>query len=240
MSTDVPLTLLADNARWLVVDKPAGIASIPARDEDPADSLRHRLQDQLGVPLWVVHRIDRETSGAIIYARDADAHRALNLAFQRGQVGKTYLAWTAGVPATATGRIDTPMHSARKGKMRPAQPGEPGAIAACTDYAVEQQWSVGDAMLARVRCHPRSGRQHQIRVHLRSIGCPILRDGYYGLATFNSPYDRLPIARLALHAAAIELPRVFEIPAQRVEAPLAADLVALEAAFCGSGFNPQP
>jgi tRNA pseudouridine32 synthase/23S rRNA pseudouridine746 synthase len=226
-----PLKLLADNARWLVVDKPAGIASIPARDEDPADSLRHRLQEQLGVPLWVVHRIDRETSGAIIYARDADAHRTLNLAFQRGQVGKTYHAWTAGVPPTTEGRIDAPMHHARKGKMRPAQPGEPGAIAACTDYAVEQQWAIGDAAIARVRCHPRSGRQHQIRVHLRSIGCPILHDALYGLATFKPPYDQLPISRLALHAAAIDVPRVLEIPAQRVEAPLAADLVALQAAL---------
>jgi tRNA pseudouridine32 synthase/23S rRNA pseudouridine746 synthase len=229
ISAKTPLTLLADNPRWLVVDKPSGIASIPARDEDPADSLRHRLQEQLGVPLWVVHRIDRETSGAIIYARDAEAHRALNLAFQRGQVGKTYLAWTAGVPESSAGRIDTPMHHARKGKMRPAQAGEPGAIPASTDYAVEQQWSLGDAVVARVRCHPRTGRQHQIRVHLRSIGCPILRDGYYGLATFKPPFAALPIARLALHAAAIDIPRVLEQPAQHVEAPLAPDLVALQA-----------
>lgn len=233
------LTLLADNARWLIVDKPAGIASIPARGEDPADSLRHRLQEQLGVPLWVVHRIDRETSGAILYARDADAHRALNLAFQRGQVGKTYLAFSACRPSAEAGRIDTPMHSARKGKMRPAQVGEPGAIAACTDYAVEQQWALGDAVVARLRCHPRTGRQHQIRVHLRSIGCPILHDALYGLATFKPPFERLPIARLALHAAAIDVPRVLEVPAQRVEAPLAADLVALEAALCGSGFIPR-
>jgi len=58
----------------------------------------------------------------------------------------------------------------------------------------------------------------------RSIGCPILRDGYYGLATFKAPFDGLPITRLALHASAIEIPQVLEMPAQRVEAPLAADL----------------
>ena len=231
MSNDAPLKLLADNARWLVVDKPAGIAAIPARDEDPADSLRHRLQEQLGVPLWVVHRIDRETSGVMVFARDADAHRALNLAFQHGQVGKTYHAFTAGAPTPPQGRISVPMHSARKGKMRPAQRGEPGAITACTDYVVEQQWDHGDGVIARVRCHPRTGRQHQIRVHLRSIGCPILRDGYYGLTTFKPPFDALPITRLALHASAIELPQVLEVPAQRVEAPLAADLVALQKAL---------
>lgn len=219
-----PLNLLADNPRWIAVDKPPGIAAIPARDEAPEESLRHRLQQQLGVPLWVVHRIDRETSGVMIYARDAEAHRALNLAFQRGQVAKTYLAWTAGVPATASGQIALPLHAARKGKMRPATPGEPGAISARTDYAVEQQWSLAGAPIARVRCHPRTGRQHQIRVHLRAIGCPILRDGYYGLATFKPPYDTLPLNRLALHAAAIELPRVLEQPAQRVEAAVPVDL----------------
>ena len=123
------------------------------------------------------------------------------------------------------------MHSARKGKMRPAQPGEPGAVTASTDYVVEQEWDYADGVIARVRCHPRTGRQHQIRVHLRSIGCPILRDGYYGLATFKPPFDALPIARLALHASAIDLPQVLEVPAQRIEAPLAADLIALQAAL---------
>jgi 23S rRNA-/tRNA-specific pseudouridylate synthase len=214
------LRLLADNARWIVVDKPAGIAAIPARDEDPAESLRHRLQDQLGVALWVVHRIDRDTSGVIVYARDAQAHRALNLAFQRAQVGKTYLAWTAGIPKPERGRIDVALHSARKGKMRPALPGESDAKSACTDYQVEQHYQYAAMPIARVRCQPRSGRQHQLRVHLRSRECPILHDDLYGLATLKAPYDQLPIRRLALHAAAIELPAVIDVPAQRVEAAL--------------------
>ena len=229
MSAD--LTLLADTPRWLVVDKPAGIAAIPARDEDPADSLRHRLQEQLGVALWVVHRIDRETSGAMIFARDAQAHRALNQAFERGQVRKTYLAWTAGAPQPAKGRIDVPLHTARKGKMRPAVRGEAEAKSACTDYEVEQRWDFAGGVIARVRCHPRTGRQHQLRVHLRSRECPILHDALYGLATLKPPYDGLPIQRLALHAAAVELPDILEVPAQRVEAPLPADLIALEAAL---------
>jgi RluA family pseudouridine synthase len=228
VSTEPVLELLADNARWLVVNKPAGIAAIPARDEAPALSLRHRLQDQLGCALWVVHRIDRETSGVMLFARDADAHRALNLAFQHGQVGKTYQAWTLGVPEPQQGRIDTPMHSARKGKMRPATKGEAGAISACTDYAVEQHWQLGDSDFARVRCHPRSGRQHQIRVHLRSRECPILRDALYGMATLKEAFEALPIRRLALHAVALEIPPVLEIAAQRVEAPLPSDLLALE------------
>lgn len=226
-----PLRLLAANARWLAVDKPSGIAAIPAREEDPALSLRHRLQAQLGETLWVVHRIDRETSGVMLFARDAEAHRALNLAFQRQQVAKTYLAWTAGVPDPASGEVALALHAARKGKMRPAQAGEAGAQAARTDYALEARWALGEARIARIRCHPRSGRQHQIRVHLRAIGCPILHDSLYGLATFKPPYDALPLARLALHAAAIEVPRVLDQPPQQVQAPLPADLVALEAAL---------
>lgn len=223
------IAILADNPRWLAVAKPAGVAAIPARAEDPAQSLRHRLQAQLGIDLWVVHRIDRETSGVMLFARDAQAHRALNLGFQRQQIAKTYHAWTVGVPEPSSGNIALALHAARKGKMRPAQPGEPGALAARTDYALERQWTLGEARIARIRCQPKSGRQHQIRVHLRAIGCPILRDALYGLTSFKPPYDALPLTRLALHASAIEVPKVLEVPAQRVEAPLAADLADFEA-----------
>ena len=229
MDADQRLPLLADNARWLVVNKPAGIAAIPARDESPEQSLRHRLQTQLGCPLWVVHRLDRDTSGVMIFARDADAHRALNLAFQHGKVGKSYLAWTLGVPDPEQGRIEVPLHTARKGKMRPAAKGEAGAIQARTDYALEQRWRLDHAWIGRLRCQPRTGRQHQIRVHLRSRDCPILQDALYGMATLKAPYDQLPISRLALHAAAVEVPAVLDVPAERVEAPLPADLVELEA-----------
>ncbi len=228
MDADQRLPLLADNARWLVVNKPPGIAAIPARDEEPGQSLRHLLQAQLGCPLWVVHRLDRDTSGVMIFARDADAHRALNLAFQHGQVGKSYLAWTLGVPDPEEGRIEVPLHTARKGKMRPAARGEAGAIQARTDYTLEQRWRIDHAWIARLRCQPRTGRQHQIRVHLRSRDCPILQDALYGMATLKPPFDQLPLRRLALHACAVEIPAVLEIPAQRVEAPLPADLAELE------------
>lgn len=228
MDAEPMLPLVADNARWLVVGKPPGIAAIPAREEDPARSLRHRLQTQLACPLWVVHRIDRDTSGVMIFARDAEAHRALSLAFQYGQVGKTYLAWTLGLPEPEQGRIDLPLHSARKGKMRPAAKGEAGSLQARTDYVLEQRWTFQKHVITRLRCEPHSGRQHQIRVHLRSRGCPILQDQLYGMATLKTPFDQLPIKRLALHAAAVEIPAVLEIPAQRVEAPLPADLVVLQ------------
>jgi 23S rRNA-/tRNA-specific pseudouridylate synthase len=228
-----PIPVLAESAAWIVVDKPSGIATIPARDEDPALSLRHRLEAQLGTPLWVVHRIDRETSGVVAFARDAASHRLLNLAFQRQQVGKQYLAWTAGIPEPAEGSIDVPLIAARKSKMRPAAPGETGALASRTDYALEARGQWQGAPVARVRCRPKSGRQHQIRVHLRSIGCPILRDSLYGLVTFKPPFDGLPLGRLALHAAVLELPRIGAVPATRLEATLPEDLMALDRLVVG-------
>ncbi len=221
------LSVLLDHPRLIAIHKPAGLTVIPARDEDPALAVRQRLEAQLGTPLWVVHRIDRETSGVVVFARDADAHRMLNQAFEHGQVRKTYLAWTAGVPQPPTGSVEVALHAARKGKMRPALPGEAEAKQARTDYWVEAQRTLGDVSVARVRCHPRSGRQHQIRVHLRSVGHPILRDALYGMNTLREPWASLPVKRLALHALRIELPDLFGDGAVVVEAALAGDLVAI-------------
>ncbi len=232
MTTD--WQLLSRSARWIAINKPAGLTVIPARDEDPALALRQRVESALGLPLWVVHRIDRETSGVVLFALDAEAHRELNGAFEHGRVHKTYLAYTAGSPLPTSGRVELALHSARKGKMRPASPEEEGAKAARTDYRVEAQGRKADLTVARLRCHPRTGRQHQIRVHLRSLNTPILRDALYGSATLRAPWDTLPISRLALHAVRLELPAIFDAPAQSIEAPIPADLRALDA-WIGEG-----
>lgn len=224
-----PVAVLERNARWLAVAKPAGLAVIPTREGRPEDCLRARVEGQLGQALWVVHRIDRETSGVVVFACDADAHRALNLAFERHQVGKTYLAWCAGAPQPAAGSVSLALHSARKGKMRPAHPGEAGARQAHTDYCTEQVWPLDGSCVSRLRCQPRSGRQHQIRVHLRHLGTPILADPLYGLATRQPPFDRIAPARLALHAWQLALPAIGEVAASTPIAPLPADLVALQA-----------
>ena len=220
--------VLLDHPRVLAVDKAAGITVIPARDEDPGRALRQRLESELRAPLWVVHRIDRDTSGVVVFARDADAHRELNHAFEHALVRKTYLAWTAGIPQPPAGFIDVPLHPARKGKMRPALPGEVDAKDARTDYVVEARRALGDLTVARVRCHPRSGRQHQIRVHLRSLGCPILRDPLYGMNTLRAPWAELPVPRLALHAQQLQLPDLFGADGLEIVAPLPADLAEID------------
>jgi tRNA pseudouridine32 synthase/23S rRNA pseudouridine746 synthase len=217
--------LLHEDAELIAVAKPAGVTVIPARDEPAEDSLHARLAAERGERLWIVHRIDRDTSGVVVFARTAAAHRTLSMAFEGRDVDKTYLAWVAdGGPLPDAGAIDLPLHAARKGKSRPAAPGEPDAKAARTEFAVERRWQRGDDRVARVRCHPVTGRHHQIRVHLRAQDAPILRDPLYGKATSRGGLAAAPCARLALHAASLTVPgpRTFH-------APLPEDLVALEA-----------
>lgn len=235
------LPALHETADLLAVNKPPGLVVVPARpprpdragpaqppqDEEP--SLWHLLMQRRGERLFVVHRLDRETSGVVLFARNAAAHRDLCLAFERGEVRKTYLALCLGA-LPDRGVIDVPLHDARRGKTRPAHPGEPGARPATTAYQVlrRRMTPAGDVLLVEV--HPRTGRQHQIRVHLRHAGAPLLGDPLYGKAATAAARERgaFPIPpRLPLHAARIELsaPRTGE--PLRIEAPLPQDLEAL-------------
>jgi len=221
------MNVLYEDAELVAVAKPSGIPVIPARDEPPEESLQHQLAIARGERLWVVHRIDRETSGVVVFARTADAHRALNTAFETRKVDKTYLALAAGALDGDAGlitRIDVPLHEARRGKARPAEASEPGAKHAVTELAVERRWRHGDGVISRVRCHPITGRHHQIRVHLRWANAPILRDPLYGKATGRGALAEVPCPRLALHAASLTVPgpRTFT-------APLPEDLAAVEA-----------
>src|SRR5436190_21666135 len=97
------------------------------------------------------------------------------MAFEHREVDKTYLAYANGAPAGIP-RLDVPLCEARRGKSRPAAPGEAGGKHAVTEIAVEHTWRVAGEPVARVRCHPLTGRHHQIRVHLRSVEAPIVHD----------------------------------------------------------------
>lgn len=221
------MRVLYEDDGLLAVDKPAGVVVIPARDEDPSLSLRHRLEAARKERLWVVHRIDRDTSGVVLLARSADAHRALNALFETRAVEKSYTALTAGVPSPPEGTVDVPLHSARKGKMRPALPGEEGALEASTAYRVTGSWDTSPVKVARVEVSPRTGRQHQIRVHLRYLGTPLLVDPRYGRAVVLEGVE-VP-ARLTLHASSVALP--WRGATLRIEAPLAEDLAAFVTAL---------
>jgi len=224
-----PLEILHRDEDLVAVAKLPGEAVIPARGEPPEACLRRRLERQLGRRVLVVHRIDQDASGVVVFALRADAHRAASVAFEKRLVDKTYLAFVSGTPPDLEGAIDVPLHPARRGKTRPASPAEPGLQPAQTDYRVLRSWRRGDAVVSLVEAKPRTGRHHQIRVHLRSIGTPILFDPLYarGFAP-EGLADEAPCRRLALHAHRLELPGREGGSRIAALAPLADDLAALQ------------
>jgi len=234
VAIDAPLRWLAVDDAWAVLDKPPGLTVVPARGEDPARCVQHRAERELGAPVLVVHRLDRDTSGVLLLARDAATHRQLCLAFEQHRVDKLYIAFTGGVPTPAAGVIDLPLHAARRGKSRPARPHEPGARAARTRYRVEATGLLGGLPVARLELEPETGRQHQLRVHLRSIGTPILGDRLYGRGVPTLPAAVAP-PRLALHAARLTVPLGPQGRPLRFDAPLPEDLEQLATALTAGG-----
>lgn len=223
-----PLQLLHDDGQLVAVAKPAGEPVIAARGEPPDACVQKRLARQLGRRVYVVHRIDRDASGVVVFALTADAHRAASLAFEQRRVEKLYLAFVAGAIEPAAGRIELPLHAARKGKTRPARPGEASAQEASTDYATRRGWTVGDREPVRlIEARPRTGRHHQIRVHLRALAAPILFDPLYGRGLMPGALADAPCSRLALHAFRLLLPSTDGRERLTLEAPLAPDLEAL-------------
>jgi tRNA pseudouridine32 synthase/23S rRNA pseudouridine746 synthase len=205
----VAVAVLHVDAAVLAVDKPAGRLVIPGRagpGAEPLPSLREELEARHG-PLWVVHRLDRGTSGVLLFARTAAAHRALNLAFERGEPRKTYLALVAGHPPAAF-EVDVALVPARKGRMKPAPPGDPRAKAARTAFRVLEAFPAGPGRpaLALVEARPETGRTHQIRVHLLAAGHPLCLDPDYGEdAPLLGADGRVLLSRTPLHASRLEL-----------------------------------
>ena len=203
--------LLYRDGLILVVDKPAGLAvhAGPGRGkslDDYLDALRFGLP---GRP-ELAHRLDRDTSGCLVLGRHKKALRRLGRLFSAGEVQKVYWAVVEGRLETAQGRIDVPLqkHStrARGWWMAPASAGS--GQAAVTDFCVLEQGP--DSSL--VECRPRTGRTHQLRVHLASLGHPIQGDRQYGAVAEAGP--------MLLHAKAITLPLYPTRPSLMVEAPL--------------------
>lgn len=188
---------------WLLVlAKPSGLLSQPGLGPELADSLISRAQRS-----WpgarLVHRLDRDTSGLILLARDATTHRQLSAAFAERRVGKTYLARVRGVPAARGGLIDQPLgRIATRPPRYGVVPLEHGGKPALTRWRRLAASSAGSTLLLQ----PHTGRSHQLRVHLAWLGHPVLGDPLYGGVSAQAcPGSMAASGRLQLHAAGLRL-----------------------------------
>lgn len=190
------LAVVAVEPELLVLDKPAGLLSVPGRGADKADCLAARVQAVWPEAL-VVHRLDQATSGLMLMARGLAAQRWLSAAFERRTVAKRYLAVVAGRMGPAQGEIDAPL--AADWPNRPRQ-----QVDRAHGRPALTRWRVlaHDAATnrTRVELEPVTGRSHQLRVHLQSVGHPIVGDALYG-----PPDVALGADRLLLHAAELRL-----------------------------------
>lgn len=175
----------------VVVNKPSGLLSVPGRGPDKQDCAWHRLQAEWPDAL-VVHRLDMDTSGLLLFARGLPAQRRLSLAFERRRVHKRYIAWVAGEPVDDDGLIDLPLATDWANRPRQAVDfvhGRPSQ----TRWRVLRRAPSGRTLL---ELRPITGRSHQLRVHLQAMGWPILGDPLYGAP---------PARRLMLHACELQL-----------------------------------
>ena len=220
MARNETLDILGETADWVAVMKPAGLATIPGRAE--TDSVLERLGRQIGLPasgtrdprLRVVHRLDKDTSGVLLFAKHLGAQRHFSHQFQNNSIQKEYLAIVRGRPERGEGVVDAPLarHAASKERMAIVRHGGRPAL---TEWKVEETFR--DVALLRV--FPKTGKTHQIRVHLQSIGLPLAIDPLYNaprgggpspgllLSSFKRGYrnasggaERPLIERLTLHA----------------------------------------
>jgi 23S rRNA pseudouridine1911/1915/1917 synthase len=198
--------ILFENDEFIAFNKPSGLLSVPDRTQS-SPSLKDLLIDKYQ-HIYTVHRLDRETSGVIVFAKTPEVHQHLSLIFQERQVEKIYYGIVWGVPISTKGTIELPLqeHPAKNGTMIVHRKGKP----ASTGYEVMENF--GRYSLLKFDLY--TGRTHQIRVHMKESGHPILCDPLYGdgkpvlVSSLKKNYnhsgseEEKPIlSRLALHAA---------------------------------------
>ena len=236
------IEILHADPRVLVVDKPPGLtvhASAKVYFNTLTRVLSERFPDE---PLQICHRLDRETSGALVVARDAPTASLIKTAFEKKRVAKTYLAIVHGQPPWPTGDDPAPDH-VLDAPLALAQPGDPTLLphvrmlirADGLPSVTRVRVLARAGRVALVRCTPITGRQHQIRAHLAWAGYPIVGDKLYahGDVAFMAFCDRgmtaelyaqFELPRHALHAATLTFPHPLTRQSMTVEAPLPSDL----------------
>lgn len=222
---EMPLDVVHEDADVLVVNKPAGMLVHPVLPDQHgtlAHGIAHHFAEQgLQARVRPVHRLDRDTSGLLVFAKTAHAHRLLDRQIQQNELEREYLALVSGVIAEERGVIDAPI------ARDPAEPRLravlPGGAPARTRFEVVERYA--DATLVWLKLE--TGRTHQIRVHLTHLGHPLLGDRQYGRVGL----DR--IGRQALHAARLAFRHPTTDQLLEFEATLPADMAALRERLSG-------
>lgn len=209
-----PLTVIYQNERIVAVDKPGGMLTVPSRlgEADPRPTVGRVLEQQLGVRLWPVHRLDLEVSGLVLFAKDADAHRVASVAFEGRRVQKRYQALCEGALSgdeERPGARFTWQSLLVRGKRRSfeAAHGKPAITHAellgrvpAAPWVAAMDNRVAPESVLHFALAPETGRAHQLRVHLARAGCPVLGDALYGA---QLPF-RVP-GTIALRSVAVEV-----------------------------------
>jgi tRNA pseudouridine32 synthase/23S rRNA pseudouridine746 synthase len=187
-----PLDIIHADHELIVVNKPSGLLSVPGKGEHLADCLIARVQEAFPTAL-LVHRLDRDTSGVMIFAATPHAQRHLGLQFEKRQTKKAYIARVLGRLEPKEGTVDLPLIV--DWPNRPRQ-----MVCHATGKSAQTDWKVLKATEeeSRVRLFPKTGRSHQLRVHMLALGHPILGDPFYSDNPEAHP-------RLMLHAEELRL-----------------------------------
>ncbi len=195
--TTPPRIVFADDA-IVVVDKPSGMPSVPARTPLDPPAVAVRLAATFG-PVEAVHRLDRDTSGLLVLARGSGPRAALGIAFEKRAVAKRYLAIVVGRPPETDGTIHLPLGPDRERPPRHKVDHTIGRPSTTSWRLITTRppFTPDDTVRSLVELEPLTGRSHQLRIHLASLGCPIMGDRLYGVP----PHDEA--CSLALHATSL-------------------------------------
>ncbi len=208
------IDLLYQDEAILVVNKPAGITAVPGGWDQDAPSLVRLLEADFG-RVWIVHRLDRITSGVIVFARTAEAHRALSMAFESHMTRKTYLAIACGVPEWNDYACRLPLLTDVGHNHRTVINKQSGQEAV-TRFRVQERFAAHALLVAS----PETGRTHQIRAHISALGFPILADSLYRAGITDL------INRPALHCQSLVLTHPLSGQPLTLTAPLPEDFSA--------------
>lgn len=227
VTSAAPLALLYRDEHLVVVDKPSGMLVHRGWGDDECVALT-LARDAVGAYVFPVHRLDRGTSGALVFALSAPVAATLHGAFEGGGVDKRYLALVRGRPPEQ-GLVDHPIPRREDGPR----------VEARTSFRRIATSPVERCSLVEAR--PETGRLHQVRRHLKHAGHPVLGDANYGKGALNRHYrDAFGLGRLALHAASIAFAHPISGAALRIEAPVPPELERVLAALGLEARSPGP